>query len=353
MIKIKSFFTKLLQWEHWPSFMFYVPLAPFYIYSSIKGKHIVSYLAANPAIKYSGNGTESKFETIKLIPQKYKPKTILISENNNFNDSISSIEKANIEFPLIAKPDIGFRGYLVKKIDSKNELEIYLKNNNIDIIIQEFIDYKNECGIFYHRIPDKKEGKITSITLKKFLTVTGNGTSNLSELILADKRAYLYYDLLQNIHKEKMYSTPNKGEIVKLTVIGNHSKGTQFINGNHLINRDLEKMMDKLSKQIDNWYYGRLDIKYNTFEELIAGENFKILEINGIISEPTHIYDPTNATYFGAIKSIRKHWEIIYTISKKNHEISNIPYPKFMPYFKDMMWLRKHSKKLIKLNKEN
>ena len=352
MRKTKSFFTKLLQWEHWPTFMFYVPLAPFYVYSSIKAKHIIAYLVANPAIKYSGNGTESKFETIQLVPKKYKPLTVLISEKEtNFDKILSDIEKIGIKFPLIAKPDIGFRGYLVKKIDAKEELEIYFKKNKIDIIIQEFINYENECGIFYHRIPDEDKGKITSITLKKFLTVTGNGTSNLEELILTDKRAYLYYDLMVNIHKKKMYTIPEKGQQIKLTVIGNHSKGTQFINGNHLITKDLESMMDGVNKQIKNWYFGRLDIKYNTFEELIKGENFKILEINGIISEPTHIYDPTNSTYFDAIKSIKRHWKIIYEISKKNHEISNIPYPKFIPYLKDIIWLKKHAKKLKSLNK--
>ncbi len=350
MRKTKSFLTKLFQWEHWPTFMFYVPLAPFYIYKSIRAKHLVSYLIANPAMKYSGCGTESKFETIQLIPQQYRPKSVFVSDDTNFSNVLLSIKKATIEFPLIAKPDIGFRGYLVKKIDTQNELEIYLEKNKIDIIIQEFIDYENECGLFYHRIPGEIEGKITSITLKKFLTVTGDGISDLSELILTDKRAYLYYSLLQNIHKEKINEIPEKGEQIKLTVIGNHSKGTQFINGNHLISKNLEQMMDTLSKQINNWYYGRLDIKYNTFEELTAGKNFKILEINGIISEPTHIYDPRNASYFGAIKSIRKHWEIIYTIAKKNHENSNIPYPKFIPYYKDMMWLRKYSKKLKRLN---
>jgi len=351
MIKIKSFFTKLLQWEHWPTFMFYVPLAPFYIYSTIKARHLISYLIVNPAIKYSGNGTESKFETLKLIPEQYKPLSLLVTEKTSFEEILIKINNNNIEFPLIAKPDIGFRGYLVKKINSKNELKIYLDKNKINIIIQELIDYPKECGLFYYRMPDESEGKITSITLKKFLTVVGDGSSNLSELILADKRAYLYYSLLQNIHRKKMQSIPKKDEIIKLSVIGNHSKGTQFINGNHLISKKLELMMDQFSKQIDNWFYGRLDIKYNNFEELIAGENFKILEINGIISEPTHIYDSENSTYFNAIKNIKKHWGIIYQIAKKNHEISKIPYPKIIPYVKDMLWLRKYSRKLKKLNK--
>lgn len=353
LIKTKSFFTRLLQWEHWPTLMFYVPLIPFYIYSAIKSKHLVSYLAANPAIKYSGNGTESKYKTIQLVPKQYRPLSVLISEEMSFSDSLRILENANIKFPIIAKPDVGFRGYLVKKVDTEGELKRYLEKNKIDIILQEYIDFDNECGLFYHRFPDQTKGKITSITLKRFLTVTGNGILNLSELILADKRAYLYYNLLNNIHKERMYSIPRKGEVIKLTVIGNHSKGTQFINGNHLITRDLEQMMDNLSSQINNWYYGRLDIKYNTFSELIASENFKIIEINGIISEPTHIYDPTSATYFDALKSIRKHWKIIYRIAKLNHVKYNVSYPKIIPYVKDMFWLRRYSKKLKKLNKLN
>ena len=241
MRKAKTFFTKLFQWEHWPTFMFYLPIAPFYIYATIKAKHLFSYLVVNPAIKYSGNGTESKFETIQLIPTSYKPLTVLIPENETYNNVLLRIKKEGIKFPLIAKPDIGFRGYLVKKIDTKEELKTYLLKNKIAIIIQEFIDLENECGIFYHRIPNEKKGKITSITLKKFLTVTGDGTATLSELITKDKRAYLYYDLLQNIHKGKMTSIPKKAEKIKLTVIGNHSKGTQFINGNHLITEELLK----------------------------------------------------------------------------------------------------------------
>ncbi|MDX5585734.1 MAG: D-alanine--D-alanine ligase [Aureibaculum sp.] len=353
MIRIKSFFTKLLQWEHWPTFMFYAPLIPYYIISAIKAKHPVFFLTINPAIKYSGHGTESKYETIQMIPQRYRPLSILIHSGSTINDVLLKIKEKNIHFPLIAKPDIGFRGYLVKKIDSKDELELYLKKNKLDIIIQEFIDYKKECGILYYRLPGEKQGKITSITLKKFLTVTGNGKSNLSELIITDKRAYLYYSLLKNIHKEKMFNIPKDGELIKLTVIGNHSKGTQFLNGNHLISVDLEQTFDVINDHIDGWNYGRLDIKYNSFEELTTGVNFKILEINGIISEPTHIYDPTNASYFDAIKNIKKHWEIMNVIALKNHSVFKIPYPKIKPYIKDLLWLRKHSKTLINLNKLN
>lgn len=352
-MKNKVFYTKLTQWEHWPTYMFYVPLIPYYIYKAIGARNLVFYLATNPAIKYSGNGTESKYKTTQLIPDKFRPKTVFVPASQKFQITKEQITTACIQYPLIAKPDVGFRGYLVKKIDSENELKDYLQRNDVDSIIQEFVDYKNECGIFYSRVPNQKKGEISSITLKKFLTIKGNGTSTLSELITNDERAYLYYDLLNNIHKEVMNNVLKKNEEKVLTVIGNHSKGTQFLNGNHLICSELLKTIDAVNKQIDGWFYGRLDIKYDTFEKLKQGKDFKILEINGIISEPTHIYDARGATYFEALKSIKNHWKKISQIARTNHDQFNIPYPKIIPYLKDIFWLRKYSKKIISLNKVN
>ncbi len=137
-----------------------------------------------------------------------------------------------------------------------------------------------------------------------------------------------------------------------LSVIGNHSKGTQFINGNHLINDELEEFIDTICQQTQGWYYGRLDIKYNSYDKLLKGMDFKILEVNGIISEPTHIYDASykSASYFKALKSINSHWNIMGEIAQKLHKEQHIPYPSFMAYIKNMLWLRSHTRKLKKLN---
>tara|TARA_R110002073_G_scaffold40547_5_gene115083 strand:+ start:193854 stop:194906 length:1053 start_codon:yes stop_codon:yes gene_type:complete len=347
----KVFLTRLTKWEHWPSFMFYIPLIPFYLWNVIKVKNPIFFLAANPAIKYSGSGTESKYKTVLQIPYPYRPKTIFVAANENTAAVKNKIAESKINFPLIAKPDIGFRGLLVKKIDTLEILENYIIKNNVDLIIQEFVAYENECGIFYSRIPNQKKGKITSITLKKFLTITGDGSSTLSELILKDERAYLYVDLLQNIHGANMQTVLKNEEARILTVIGNHSKGTQFINGNDLIDEELERFFDTLNNQIEGWFYGRLDIKYDTLEKLKQGADFKILEINGIIAEPTHIYDPTNASYFDALKSLKNHWKILAKIALINHHKFNVPYPKLGPYLKEIAWLRSYSKKLKRLNK--
>ncbi|WP_440121201.1 D-alanine--D-alanine ligase [Tenacibaculum sp. Ill] len=350
MIRSNSI-KKITDWEHWPSAMFYLPNIPYAFYLAYKAKHLAFFSAANPCIKSSGNGTESKYETILLVPEKHRPKSVLIKPNTDFEIVCKNIQEQKINFPLIAKPDIGFRGLLVEKIASKDALKNYLEKYAIDIIIQEFLDYENECGIFYHRNPKNDSGKITSLTLKRFLSVTGDGTSTLKELILADERAKLYIELFSKIHQDKLTEIPVKNKVIKLTAIGNHSKGTQFINGNHLISDKLTTTFDKLSKSIPGWYYGRIDLKYNTFEELEEGINFKILEINGIIAEPTHIYDSQNYTYLKALKAIRTHWKSLFTIAITNHRNFNTPYKDSMSFLNEIILLKKYTKKIKRLSK--
>ncbi len=317
-------FKKYTNWEYWPSYMFYVPVVPYAFYLALKSRSFGFFSAVNPAIEGSGNGFESKYDTVQLIPTKYRPKTIFIKIGAELNEILPLIRKNNIQFPLIIKPDIGFRGLLVQKINTEDELYQYLhKYNSINLIIQEFIEYKNECGIFYYRLPGEKTGKITSITLKKYLTVLGDGKSTLLELIINDDRAKIYTSLISEINKDKLQTIPQEGKEIILNIIGNHSKGTQFIDGNHLINSDLISFFDTISNNIPGWFFGRVDIKYNSLEELTKGENLKIIEINGIISEPTHIYDAEKGSYFKALKAIKNHWKLVYQIGVKNHQLKS------------------------------
>ena len=345
-------FVKLTQWEHWHTFAYYMPLFPFFIWRSLKAGHPIFYTIANPAILFAGSGTESKFKTLDLLPEPLIPKSFLFTTNDSVSELPNHMKKKGFNFPIIAKPDIGFRGYLVKKIDSIQGLKNYLKHVEEDVIIQEFIPYDNELGIFYHRIPGQKKGEITSVTIKKFIKIKGDGQLTLAELIEKDDRAFLYTDLFHAIHQDKLEHILNIGEEMTLSVIGNHSKGTQFINGNHLINDELEAFIDKICQQVEGWYYGRLDIKYINYDKLLKGEDFKILEVNGIISEPTHIYDASHkdASYFKALKSINTHWNIMGKIAQKLHKDEDIPYPSVLAYFKNMLWLRSHTQKLKKLH---
>ena len=296
--------TRLTEWEHWPTYTYYVPLLPFFFMRFLKEGHPNHYLAANPGIPYSGNGTESKFNTLRLVSEEYRPKSLLLKPEKLTNPE-KELNRIGLNFPLIAKPDRGFRGYLVKKMDSAEALSRYLEQVTTDVLVQEFISYPKEVGIFYHRYPGQEKGQVTSVTIKEFLKVIGDGTKTIRELIQQDSRAYLYEELFTRIHREQINRILATGEELVLSVIGNHSKGTRFVNGNHLIDEKLNAFMDRICKPMKGFYYGRLDIKYENHERLLRGEAFKVIEVNGIISEPTHIYDASHekASFLNALKN--------------------------------------------------
>ncbi len=159
-------------------------------------------------------------------------------------------------------------------------------------------------------------------------------------------RALLQMERLQETHKTILNKVPAKGEKVNLGVIGNHSKGTLFINGNDQIDASLTQVFDRLARHIDGFYYGRFDIKCQSLDELRAGKDFKIIELNGVFSEPTHIYDSSKMSYFDALRTIMQHWKLVQEISVKNYKrgIAPMPLPDMLKVVKS---IRDYSK-LIK-----
>ena len=267
---------------------------------------------------------ESKKEIYDLIPQQYYPKTELIREGTSLEVILNTLKEAEIKYPLIAKPDIGLRGSAVKKINSIVDLKKYSDKANFDYVVQDLIPYENEIGIFYVRYPDEKTGRITGIVSKEFLIITGNGYSTVEELIKENPRYELQLRVLKQEYGKKLLDILPKEEKLNLVPYGNHARGAKFIDGNHWITPKLTQMVNEMCLQIPGFYFGRLDVMYNTIEELEQGVNFLIVELNGASSEPTHIYDPKHSLFF-AWKELARHITYMYEISAANHK-NGAPY---------------------------
>jgi hypothetical protein len=238
---------------------------------------------------------------------------------------VYTIYRNHFSFPLIGKPDIGMQGIAVKKLDNKAELIEYVLTTKVDFLVQEFVPFKNEAGIFYYRYPGEQKGHISGIVEKEFLTVTGDGFSTIKELLYKDKRYILQLPALKKAYGERLKTVLAQGEEFVLVPYGNHVRGAKFIDASHLIDEKLTQSIDKVCQEIDGFYFGRLDIRYNTWEELREGKNFSIIELNGAGSEPTHMYDPKHSVLF-AWKEITRHWNILWRISKMNHDKDDRPY---------------------------
>ena len=114
-VKQKPFWIKLVNWEYWPSKAFYYPIAPFIIWLMIRARHMCFFTAANPGIYTGGMGLESKYQTLLILPEHLRPKSVLVQPDTPFQEVLARIDSAGLSFPLIVKPDLGFRGLLVKK----------------------------------------------------------------------------------------------------------------------------------------------------------------------------------------------------------------------------------------------
>jgi len=324
----RPFFIKLLHWEYWPFHAVYIPVYFYWIWLCIKSRSFFFFNTANPAIKNGGFLMESKKEIYDIIPAEYYPKTILVKAQNTSNEILSMVEKAELSFPLIGKPDIGMRGLSVKKLENINDIIEYATTSKVDFLLQEFIPFEQEVGIFYYRYPNETKGHISGIVGKEFLTVTGDGISTIETLLTKDKRFILQLPVLQKAYGETLSQVLEKGENFLLVPYGNHARGAKFIDLSSLTDDELTTRIDTICKNIPAFYFGRMDVRYNTWEELKQGKNFAIVELNGAGSEPTHMYDPKHSIFF-AWKEIIRHWKILWKISRINHKKEKIPYMNF------------------------
>lgn len=329
---MRKLWLKIYKWEFWAFWFFYIPVYFYWIYLSIRARNFFFFSAANPSMEMGGFSTYSKYNILKNIPSQYIPQTILLEAQENKQSLLEFLAKHNLQFPLIAKPDIGERGKKVSKIKNVEELWDYISIYQEKIILQEFIDYPLEFGIMYYRFPNQETGKISSLVQRDFLKVVGNGSSTVSELLKKDKRNFIFLEHIQKNYPEISKQIPVQGEVKLLEPIGNHSRGTIFRNANNLINEELTELFDKISTQIPGFYFGRYDLKVPSLEDLYAGKNIKIVELNGANSEPAHIYDPHNAIW-RAYRDLFKHWRILYRISRKNHDLG-VPYMPSLTGFK-------------------
>jgi hypothetical protein len=314
-IALRKIFIKTFHWEYWPFGIVQLPAILYYFWLSVRARTFLFFSASNPGIDMGGMFGESKFQVLQKIPAQLIPKTILITLPTTLEHVRTEIGK-QLSFPLIFKPDIGERGYRVKRIYSEFEIAEYIQTAPYNFIIQELVSMPIELGVFYARHPNNEKGRVVSVVMKEMLSVTGDGKSTLEELILKKDRAVLQWEKLKVKFGKALSQIIEPGKEIELVSIGNHALGTKFLNGNHLINDALNTTFDNISRRIEGFYFGRFDLRCSTIEDLYAGK-IKILELNGCGAEPAHIYDP-NFKLADAMWVLVKHWKTIFEIARQN-----------------------------------
>ena len=339
----RPFFIKLFNWEYWSFATVYLCIYPVWLWLALRARSFFFFAASNPSIKNGGFLCESKKDIISIIPPQYHPATVFFSIPGNGNIVLRELQRAGLQFPLIGKPNVGGRGRGVKVLRDEQDVIDYTHKAFLDFHIQEFVPWKKEAGIFYVRYPDQPNGMISGIVGKEFLSVTGDGKHSILYLLQQDKRALMYLKSLQKIHGDGLNQVLPQGEKRIVSPFGNHARGSKFLDVSHLVDEALTNVIDTICQQIPDFYFGRLDIRFDTWEALKEGCNFSIIEVNGAGAEPTHIYDPKHSIFF-AWKEIIRHWIILNRISRMNHKAGHryLRFSEGMAMFReDKEWSRR------------
>jgi membrane protein DedA with SNARE-associated domain len=325
-VDLRQVTVKLERWRHWefwPAWMFYPPVAIYCVWLAIKYRGLTVATASNPGIFCGGLVGESKMVTLKNLAQtspQFTAAAELVAEGD-FETRLHSLEEIRAEldlrYPFILKPDLGQRGAGVKLIRTQAQAENYLRQSTAPLLVQRYAPGPFEAGIFYYRFPNESHGKIFAITDKIFPAAVGDGHHTIAELIGRDARARLIAHAYLKRVASRRDEVPPAGELVRLVEAGNHAQGCIFRDGRRLWSPELEARIDEISQRLDGFYIGRYDIRYPGENDLRAGKNFQIVELNGASSEATNIYDARNSLW-SAYRTLFQQWDLVFAIGAAN-----------------------------------
>lgn len=309
-------------WEYWPRWRVYGPLIPFLWRQARKSDGWRVVTAANPGIEGGGLAGESKTKLLQALDGPEIATFCALAEGGKERwPQISAwMEARAMNFPLVLKPDAGDRGFGVAIVHQEQEAEAWLEEHTRPAMAQEYISGL-EFGVSWLRDPlasPADEGHIPSLARKEFPTVVGDGKHDLEHLILAHPRHVAQAASLLEANAARSFAVPEEHEVVTLSPLGTHSRGAAFFDAQEHITPELEQAIRRISGRLEGFHLGRFDLRVPSLQDLEAGRNLKVIELNGLTGEPAHMYDPKYSVR-EARQCLRELWTQAFQIGAGQH----------------------------------
>ena len=297
--------------ERIPPALFYLPLIFNWVRLGLRHRSLTLPTAANPNIFTGGMWGESKssyFFDIAPTERQWIADFVLLKRKagnrglaGDLARAARSLEDVGLDFPLIAKPDIGWHGHGVRRIDDRAQLENYIAHFPLTstLMLQRYVPHTGEAAVLYARLPGEASGRILSLTFRYFPHVIGDGRSSVRQLIRSDARAQWKSELHLGIDPTHrgvdpldLERIPAHGEVVRIALINNQRAGALYRDGRRHITAALDARFDAIARSMTEFHYGRFDLRFESVDALMRGEKFSIVEINGIGGEAIDCWDP-------------------------------------------------------------
>jgi hypothetical protein len=310
--------------DHLPKWLLCVPLVTQWLWLGLMHRSATLPSALNPRIETGGLVGESKLSYLAAVDPALRG---WIAETHCVmpgDDPLAVRRRANLSYPLIAKPDIGWCGYGVRRIENDEQLAAYdlAFPSDATFLLQRFAFEKSEAGLLYVREPGLPQGRVTALTVRHAPHVVGDGVTTVAQLIAADARAQRKASLYRAaLGDEVMERVPAVSERVDLTTVASVRVGGRYEDLSRSITPALEAAVDAIARSIGEFHYGRFDVKFETLADLQDGR-FTIIEINGAGSEAIQFWDPS-LTMFQAFAGVfakqRALFALAHAMRKRGH----------------------------------
>ncbi len=331
--KLLADIGRLKRVEFWPSWAFYLPAMPWLALLALR-HGALTFTCVNPGIPNGGGVVgESKHQILlgfggpgngvlpyRLIPAGGKPieRATRVLRMLEEEDDLGG-------FPVILKPDTSQRGHGLKLARTARDVEAYFQTMTRDTIVQRYSAAPIELGVLWARVPnastkiDDCAGEVISVTRKVFPVIEGDGEQTLEELIWHHPRYRLQAKVFLTRFAGQTDRVLGAGERMPLGVAGNHAQGTMFTDGADLLTPELSEQIDALARSFTDPQmggrldFGRFDIRYESEDAVRAGRTMDVVELNGTMSESTHMYDPDHPAWW-TYGVLLRHWTRLYRL---------------------------------------
>jgi pimeloyl-ACP methyl ester carboxylesterase len=298
--------------EWWPSWAVYGVLVPGFVRMAFWHRSLTCWTCVNPGIRPGGGIVgESK----QAILEGFNDPCVLAQRRVEGATASARPERARtlVErdpalggFPVIVKPDAGQRGAGVSLARDGAGLALALGAVRGAVNLQRYHPGPVECGVFWVRdagtvgaeSADATQGRIFAVTRKIFPVLEGDGVCTVRRLILDHPRFNLQAGVYCENLRGRLGEIPAEGARITLTATGNHARGCRFEDGADLITPELSERIDRIARTWrgpggEAFDFGRFDVRCPSEDDLRAGRGLAVIELNGVTSEATNLYDPS------------------------------------------------------------
>lgn len=275
--------------ERLPKWLLCVPLVLHWMLLALRHRSLTLPSAANPGIPTGGLAGEGKLECLALIPAELRSLVAPTAAVPPGRDAETVRQASRLRYPLVAKPDLGWCGYGVRRIEDAAALRAYQAAFPGDgtFLLQPWHPGPVEAGLTVRRWPGAADDwhTLSGITLRHAPAVHGDGQRTVAELVAADPRLRLSV-----LGEHDPARIPWAGEAVPLTTVASLRVGARYEDAMHLATPALRDCVAAIAAGM-GLRAGRLDVRAVSLAALQAGR-FTIIEANGAGAEAIHAWDP-------------------------------------------------------------